>query len=533
MDLFEGINPDNKTLNNEIVPKFSVTLNDAIDILQKFRNLIFKNDTEWCEFMDITGMRKVDAKLNVVEYPKSLMTQRRAFKQERNAISRDPKIDENEKKARIEIINEKEHAFGKKHFDVIVRKITLTNQYGLPIENQTSIGQIDFSNISGWFNQDLFYTINQKTRQYEPNELGKKININYSRGGGSAFREFFYTEENKQAIIEKFKENGYKTFDIDNPVTLESIIQKYVDDKKNNQDSPLVHYLESNVPQFKKTTIELPNTHIPKSGMSFLEVDTFLEQASIYNLPESIVKTISAEVKKNNQDYAKNAIYASAHNATELIISKAQRILSQEMGVFEFKPKSQFLEWHKKTYGDELIQYPLDEKKICLYMETFFHTPEGNEIPYKDFKTMREKELYYTALKPTIQLGVDLSEKDSTIRYLGQIKKHKLEELKKAPTSELLGFHDFIKALLLVESEMGIEFKIDVDNTIIDDRINLVLATKKAIKNDDLKAYLLDSSSIYESIRFFKNGNIEVLFKNETFAKYFYENYVKEQNNRN
>lgn len=75
-------------------------------------------------------------------------------------------------------------------------------------ETGKTYGQIDFWDANkGWYDSKVFHkVVNSK---FVPNEIGQKVSIKYSRGGGSAFLEF--NPEKINEVISALKEAGYKT----------------------------------------------------------------------------------------------------------------------------------------------------------------------------------------------------------------------------------------------------------------------------------------------------------------------------------
>jgi hypothetical protein len=103
-------------------------------------------------------------------------------------------------KARKELFD-----FNKKHFPVI---ITLEELDDYLTNKKFESGDIDFSKISGWIDDSPFTkTINHKISN---NDLGDKIGLKHSRGGGSAFRNFKPTKENAEIIKKAYEKLGYK-----------------------------------------------------------------------------------------------------------------------------------------------------------------------------------------------------------------------------------------------------------------------------------------------------------------------------------
>lgn len=95
--------------------------------------------------------------------------------------------------------------FNIKHFAV---KLAIKTHEDYFTKKTYSYGEIDYSNISGWINQEMFMDVVKG--RYTPNELGKTIGIIYTPSGGSAFLRFNPKPENIIIIKEAYEKAGYK-----------------------------------------------------------------------------------------------------------------------------------------------------------------------------------------------------------------------------------------------------------------------------------------------------------------------------------
>lgn len=106
-----------------------------------------------------------------------------------------------------EALRQKLTDFNKANFEVGINHIE-----GIDYSSKKpyEYGEIDYSKISGWADQSPFFDVSTGGK-FIPNELGKKIGIRFSVGGGSAFLNFKYTPENAKLVADALNKNGYKT----------------------------------------------------------------------------------------------------------------------------------------------------------------------------------------------------------------------------------------------------------------------------------------------------------------------------------
>jgi len=98
--------------------------------------------------------------------------------------------------------------FNKENYPVII-----SNTIGIDYFSKETYqyGEIDFSKAGcGWTDSTIFHFVPEGSHSFFRNTVGKKVNIRYSRGGGSAFYEFDYTPENIEIVTKLLINSGYK-----------------------------------------------------------------------------------------------------------------------------------------------------------------------------------------------------------------------------------------------------------------------------------------------------------------------------------